>query len=81
MGSERRQRLFEVGIGSKIGTGDRGRILLQLTLELTAVIDFVKDPARFARDLLDPGTQANNSCILLSSVFKLPVCGLLCLLR
>ncbi len=54
VGSERRQRLFEVGIGSKIGTGDRGRILLQLTLELTAVIDFVKDPARFARDLLDP---------------------------
>ena len=39
MGSERRQRLFEVGIGSKIGTGDRGRILLQLAFELTAAID------------------------------------------
>ncbi|MNP17482.1 hypothetical protein D3C76_1099160 [compost metagenome] len=54
MGGERRQRLLEVGIGSKIGTGDRGRILLQLTLELTAVIDFVKDTSRFAGYLLDP---------------------------
>lgn len=54
VGSERRERLFEVGIGSKIGTGDRGRILLQLTLELTAVIDFVKDTPRFAGYLLDP---------------------------
>jgi hypothetical protein len=52
-----------------------GRILLQLALELTAVIDFVKDPARFAGDLLDPGIQANNSCILPSSVFKLPSAG------
>ncbi len=54
MGGERRERLFEVGIGSKIGTGDRGRILLQLTLELTAVIDVVKDPSGFAGNLLDP---------------------------
>jgi len=68
MGGERRERLFEVGIGSKIGTGDRGRILLQLTLELTAVIDVVKDPSGFAGNSLTPGTQANNSCISLSSV-------------
>ncbi len=60
MGSERRQRPLEVGVGSKIGTGDRGRILLQLALELTAAIDLVKDPPRFAGDLLDlryPGQQ------------------------
>ena len=65
---ERRQRLLEVGIGGKIGTGDRGRILLQLALEPAATIDFVKDPPA-AGDRLDPrhpGQQTPAWCYPLS---------------